>query len=196
MLPIITLLCAYLLGSVPGAILISRWLHLPDPRSIGSGNPGATNVLRSGSKIGAALTLLIDALKGVPAVVFAQLYGLSMTWICLIAFAALLGHMYPVFLRFRGGKGVATTLGILCVLHWPLALVWGITWLIIAKVLKYSSLAALTATALLAPVAWLNQQPPELIYFLVALTVMVFWRHRQNIKNLILRRESKIGGRK
>lgn len=195
MLHFITLFCAYLLGSVPGAVLVSRWLNLPDPRSIGSGNPGATNVLRSGSKTGATLTLLIDATKGLPAIVFAQQYGFSTPWIHVIAFAALIGHMYPIFLHFRGGKGVATTLGILCLLYWPLALVWGTTWIVVAKVLKYSSLAALIATALLAPAAWLNRQPMELIYFLLALTAMVFWRHRRNIKNLVLRQESKIGQR-
>lgn len=186
------LVLSYLLGSIPSAVLISHWMGLPDPRSIGSGNPGATNVLRSGSKWGAGLTLLADAIKGIPAVLWSIYLGFQLGWVCAIAFAALLGHMYSVFLKFHGGKGVATTLGILLILYWPIGLTWAGIWLFVAKVLGYSSVAALLATAMLVPMAWWIQLPRELVFFLLALTVMVFWRHRQNIKNLLSGNETRI----
>lgn len=172
---------------------MSRLMGLPDPRSIGSGNPGATNVLRSGSRLAAALVLLADALKGIPAIIFAIAQSFPPVWLYLVAAAVLLGHMYPIFLRFKGGKGVATTLGILGALHWPIAAVWAAIWLLTAKGLGYSSLAALIATASLAPVALWMQQPTEFVIFLLALTIMIFWRHRQNIIKLVQHKESKIG---
>jgi len=186
-------LLAYLLGSISFAVLVSRAFGLADPRSYGSHNPGATNVLRSGHKLAAALTLLLDAGKGALAVGLAQLQGLDENGVALCAFSVFLGHLYPVFLRFRGGKGVATAFGVLIGLHWWLGLYTGLTWLVLAFFFRYSSLAALAA-ALFAPCFyWLLAGPDATLAAIAAISVLIFQRHRRNIVNLATGRESRIG---
>jgi len=140
-------LLAYLVGSIPNAVIVSKLFKLDDPREVGSGNPGATNVLRSGSKFAALLTLLGDLLKGMLPVMLAQYYGLSIPIIALIAIAAFMGHLYPIFLGFKGGKGVATAIGVLAALSWKLLLIFISVWLVTAFVSRYSSLASLLAAA-------------------------------------------------
>jgi glycerol-3-phosphate acyltransferase PlsY len=194
---------AYLIGSIPFAVVVSKLMGLQDPRSYGSKNPGATNVLRSGSKAAAALTLLGDAFKGWFALWLAQMLapGLSWTVFALVALAAFLGHLYPVFLGFKGGKGVATALGILLAIHPGLALATAATWVIIAVFFRYSSLAALVA-AFFAPVyylfgsgvAWYAQGPVGVA--LAIITLLLFYRHRANIARLLAGTESRIGAKK
>jgi glycerol-3-phosphate acyltransferase PlsY len=192
----IAMLLAYLLGSVSFAVLVSRAVGLADPRSYGSGNPGATNVLRTGHKMAAALTLLGDALKGTLAVILASTWGhylgLSPQALPWVGLAAFLGHVFPLFLRFRGGKGVATALGVLFGLHWALGLATAATWLIIAFFFRYSSLAALVA-AIFAPLysAWLFGLNTQCIAIGIMAAVLVM-RHHRNIKNLINGTETKI----
>ncbi|CAP42892.1 glycerol-3-phosphate 1-O-acyltransferase PlsY [Bordetella petrii] len=194
---------AYLIGSIPFAVVVSKLMGLQDPRSYGSKNPGATNVLRSGNKAAAALTLLGDAFKGWFALWLAQMLapGLSWTVFALVALAAFLGHLYPVFLGFKGGKGVATALGILLAIHPGLALATAATWVIIAVFFRYSSLAALVA-AFFAPVyylfgsgvAWYAQGPVGVA--LAIITLLLFYRHRANIARLLAGTESRIGAKK
>lgn len=196
-------LLAYLIGSIPFAVVVSRLMGLQDPRSYGSGNPGATNVLRSGSKLAAALTLLGDAAKGWFALWLARELapGLSWGWYALAALAVFLGHLYPVFLKFKGGKGVATALGVLVAVQPWLAVATAATWLIIAVFSRYSSLAALVA-AFFAPLyyvfgsgaAWTAR--PPLIAAIAAISALLIYRHRANIERLIKGTESKIGKKK
>lgn len=183
---------AYLLGSLSTAIITCKLMGLPDPRTQGSRNPGATNVLRMGGKKAAAITLLGDALKGGLPVLVAQGFGMSMLILSLTALAAFLGHLYPIFFRFQGGKGVATAFGVLIAMAWPVGLAVLITWLSMAKLFKISSLSALTA-AVLAPLymAWLRPEP-EFITVSVVISTLLVWRHRSNIRNLISGRENKI----
>lgn len=190
-------LASYLLGSIPFAVLVSKAFGLPDPRSFGSGNPGATNVLRTGRRSAAALTLLGDAGKGVVAVLVAKALGprlgvgeAAVAWCALTAF---LGHLYPVFLGFRGGKGVATAFGVLTALSWKLGGVLALVWLGVATLSRYSSLAAVSA-ALAAPFAayaFFGWHPYT--YAAVALGVALFWTHRGNIRRLLAGQESRIG---
>jgi len=192
----------YLLGSMSFAVLVSRALGLADPRSYGSGNPGATNVLRSGNKLAAALTLLLDAFKGWAAVwlamVFGPAYGLGTPGVALVAVAVFLGHLYPVFFDFKGGKGVATAAGVLLAVQPWLGLATVATWLIVAAFFRYSSLAALVA-AVFAPfyywfgggLAWVTD--PALLLALVIISAMLIWRHRGNISRLMRGEESRIG---
>ncbi len=185
---------AYLLGSVSSAIVVSKLMRLPDPRSSGSGNPGATNVLRVGGKRAGAITLLGDVLKGLLPVVAAKAFGFSDGVVAITALAAFLGHLYPVYFGFRGGKGVATSLGILLGLRPALGgIVLGI-WLLILAVFRYSSLAALTAVVLGLFYAW-GEVPTDyyLVYVLVAIAIL--WRHRANIIRLIQGTETKVGQR-
>ncbi len=186
----------YLLGSLSSAVLVSRMLGLADPRTTGSRNPGATNVLRYGGKRAAILTLAGDVAKGVIAVVLARLATDDSLTLALTALAAFVGHLYPVFFGFRGGKGVATALGVwLALVPWVGALLL-VTWLLVALVFRYSSLAALVA-ALAAPlyVFWLA---PIVAYIAVAvvMTALLIWRHRSNIRNLMAGTEGKIGAAK
>ncbi len=190
---------AYLLGSLSFAVIVSRAMRLPDPRSFGSGNPGATNVLRSGRKAAAALTLLGDALKGWVAVVLARLlapqFGLSEDITLLCALAVFIGHLFPVFFGFKGGKGVATALGVLVGLNLWLGVACIATWLLIAGVFRISSLAALTA-AVLAPVYALllmGWGDPTLVVLVIAL--LLVYRHKSNLINLMAGQEEHIGGR-
>src|SRR6478736_5872051 len=156
--PFLAVLAAYLLGSLAFAVLVSKVMGLSDPRTFGSKNPGATNVLRSGSKPAAIITLLLDALKGFVPVLLVRLYGepygLDDGTVAMVALAAFLGHLYPVFFRFQGGKGVATFIGAVFGIHWLLGIATGLTWLIIAFFFRYSSLASLVA-AVFAPVYYL-----------------------------------------
>jgi glycerol-3-phosphate acyltransferase PlsY len=189
-------LAAYLLGSVSFAIVVSRILRLPDPRSYGSGNPGATNVLRSGSRLAAVLTLVGDAGKGWLAVWLVGLITGAREAMALAGLAVFLGHLYPAFHRFQGGKGVATAAGVLLALDWRVGLGTLATWLIIAAFLRYSSLAALVA-ALFAPfftALVLGFGVPAAC--VAAMSVLLIWRHRQNIARLIGGSETRIGQKK
>jgi glycerol-3-phosphate acyltransferase PlsY len=185
--------CAYLLGSVPFAVLTSKAFGLADPRTYGSGNPGATNVLRSGKKAAAALTLLGDAAKGWLAVWLAMYVTSDVMLVAIVALAVFLGHLYPVFLRFKGGKGVATALGVLLAFSVWVGLAVLAVWLVVALVLRYSSLAALVAAVAAPLCAWLFNLPHEWIAATCVISVLLFWRHRGNIKNLLAGTEGRIG---
>lgn len=196
---------AYLLGSVSFAVLMSKAFGLADPRSYGSGNPGATNVLRSGKKAAAALTLLGDAAKGWLAVFlaihFAPHNGEGLLTVALVALAVFLGHVFPIFLKFKGGKGVATALGVLLAISLWMGVFVLFTWLLVAVVFRYSSLAALVA-AIAAPIfAMLVKQHgeylrPELVFATAIMSMLLIWRHKSNIQNLMTGKESKIGSKK
>lgn len=183
---------AYLLGSVSSAIIVCRLLGLPDPRTQGSNNPGATNVLRIGGKKAAAITLFGDMLKGLIPVLTAHLLHVSPITFALTGMAAFLGHLYPVFFSFKGGKGVATALGIQFGLHWAIGGSVALIWLFIAKVLNVSSLAALISMALAPIIVWLFWPAKELVIMQLVLSLILFWRHRSNIKNLLSGTEGKI----
>ncbi len=180
---------AYLLGSIPFGLVLSRLAGLGDIRRIGSGNIGATNVLRTGRRGLAAATLALDAAKGAVAVLIAQRFGPDMAVVA--AAAAVIGHMFPVWLRFRGGKGVATGLGVLLALAWPVGALACLVWLAVAALFRYSSLAALVAFLASPALAWFLADPQraELALFIAAL---VFIRHHANIRRLIRGEESKI----
>ena len=196
----IAIVLAYLLGSIPFAIIVSRIAGLEDPRSFGSGNPGATNVLRSGNKGAAAATLFLDAFKGWLAVWlaadFAWRFGIEDNGVAAVALAVFVGHLYPVFFGFKGGKGVATAFGVLLAIAWWLGLATALTWVVIAFFLRYSSLAALIA-ALFAPFyyALLVGFDGYAVAILV-MSVLIFHRHRRNIAQLIAGKESRIGAGK
>lgn len=188
---------AYLFGSVSFAVLTSRLLGLPDPHSYGSGNPGATNVLRTGNKLAAAMTLAGDGGKGWLAVFLAQTlgpsYGVADWTVPAVALAVFVGHLFPVFHGFAGGKGVATAAGIVFALYWPLGLALGALWMIMALGFKISSLAALT-TATLAPVgAFLAFGNALTAWAMVPISLLLFWRHRSNIRQLLEGKERTIG---
>ena len=185
----------YLLGSVSSAVLVCRWLGLGDPRTAGSGNPGATNVLRVGGKKAAVLTLVGDVLKGVIPVLAAHLVSGQPAIVAATALAAFLGHLYPIFFGFKGGKGVATAVGVIAAMAWKVAAAMILTWILIALVFRYSSLSALTA-ALLAP-AYTALLAPDNSYVaaVATMSLFLFWRHRSNIRKLIAGTEDKIGGR-
>ena len=188
-------LAGYLLGSVSSAIISCRLMGLPDPRSGGSGNPGATNVLRIGGKKAAAITLAGDMLKGLLPVLAVKALGADIAVQSAVAVAAFLGHLYPVFFGFRGGKGVATVLGVLLGLHWPIGLMTIGSWLIIAKGFRISSLAALIAILLTPLYVWWLKPEPVLLAAVIFMGVLLFWRHRSNIRNLLRGEESGIGKR-
>jgi len=196
---------AYLIGSLSFAVIVSRAFGLSDPRTYGSGNPGATNVLRSGSKKAAAVTLLLDALKGFVPVVLVKYagpqFGLEEGTLALVAIAAFLGHLFPVFFQFKGGKGVATALGVLLGISGWLGLLVLLTWLAVAVISRYSSLSALIAS-IAAPVyyvlldgsLWSAEKP--LLAAIIAMSALLLWRHAQNIGRLLKGQESKIGSKK
>ena len=182
----------YLFGSISTAIIVCKLMGLPDPRTEGSGNPGATNVARLGGKKAAALTLLGDMLKGLIPVLIAHAMQAAPLILAATALAAFLGHLYPVFFGFRGGKGVATALGVIYGLDWHVGLLTTAIWLAMALLFRYSSLAALIAI-LLAPFGFLWLWPePAVIAAMAIMTVMLYWRHRSNISNLLSGREGKI----
>ncbi len=181
---------AYLTGSVSSAIIVCRMMGLADPRENGSGNPGATNVMRIGGKKAAAITLLGDALKGLLPVLLAKALGVDSLLLSLVVFAAFLGHLYPVFFEFKGGKGVATSFGVMLGVHWLLGLAVGATWFLVYKIGKISSLSALVA-AVFAPVyAWFIIGDINLLVTFVAITVILLWRHKGNIQRLLAGQES------
>jgi glycerol-3-phosphate acyltransferase PlsY len=189
----VTVLLAYCLGSVSFAIVVSKLMRLPDPRSYGSKNPGATNVLRTGKTTAAVLTLLGDLGKGWLAVWIAALLGGDVP---AAGIAVFLGHLYPVFYRFQGGKGVATAAGVLFGFHVALGLAAVATWIVMAAVFRYSSLAAVTA-ALLAPIyAWWLFGLSTVLAVVAAISLLLVWRHRENISRLLQGRESRLGKKK
>lgn len=190
---IILIVAAYLAGSVASAIIVCRMLALPDPREGGSGNPGATNVLRLGGKKAAALTLTGDVAKGLVPVLVANLMGLDpwVTGAC--AIAAFAGHLYPIFFGFKGGKGYATALGVIAGLSTTTFVAVGLTWLAVAGIWRYSSLAALTSIALTPVYAWFLTGHVEWTIATVTIAVFVFIRHKGNIERLMSGTESKIG---
>jgi len=202
--PFLVVVLAYLVGSLSFAVIVSRLMGLSDPRSYGSKNPGATNVLRSGNKAAAVLTLLLDAVKGWLPVAFVAwqgpAYGMGDAVLAGVGLAAFLGHLYPVFFRFAGGKGVATAAGVLLGLHWALGLAVLVTWLLVAYFSRYSSLSALVS-ALAAPLIYLLGDrtlwytDPLALAMLVVMSALLIWRHRQNIGKLIRGQESKIGSK-
>ncbi len=181
----------YFLGSASAAILVCKALSLPDPRTEGSNNPGATNVLRIAGKKPAAITLVGDFLKGFLPVCLAIGMGASDSVIALTGIAALLGHIFPVFFGFKGGKGVATGLGVLFAFSWPVAVCVALTWLLVAKIFRISSLSALVATILAPVFAWALS---SVTFFLasVAISILILYRHTDNIKRLVNGKEGEI----
>jgi glycerol-3-phosphate acyltransferase PlsY len=202
LLPVLAALLAYLVGSLSFAVIVSRVMGLNDPRTYGSKNPGATNVLRSGSKAAAVVTLLLDAAKGwLPIALvhqFGPANGLDDGTVAMVGLAAFVGHLYPVFFGFAGGKGVATALGVLVGVHWVLALAAGVTWLLIAFFFRYSSLASLAA-AVFAPVyyvfgdgvAWAMDK--SILVAVTAMAGLLIWRHAENMSRLVKGTESRLG---
>ena len=200
--PVSATVAAYRIGSLSFAVLVSRAMGLNDPRTYGSKNPGATNVLRSGSKAAAVVTLLLDALKGwLPVVLvkwYGKPYGLEDGTVAMVGLAAFLGHLFPVFFRFVGGKGVATALGVLVATSGFLGLASGITWLLIAYFFRYSSLASLVA-AVFAPVyyifgdgvAWYMDE--RILFSTGVMSLLLIWRHAENISRLLKGTESRLG---
>jgi glycerol-3-phosphate acyltransferase PlsY len=183
---------AYLLGSVSSAIIVCRITGLPDPRTQGSNNPGATNVLRIGGKKAAAITLLGDSLKGLLPMLAGHALDTAPTVFALTGVAAFLGHLYPLFFGFKGGKGVATALGVQFGLHWVIGAAVAGLWLVMAKVVNISSLSALASMALAPLVVWLVWPAPQLLAMQILITLLLVWRHRSNIRNLVAGTEGKI----
>lgn len=196
---------AYLVGSLSFAVIVSRAFGLHDPRTYGSKNPGATNVLRSGNKAAAAVTLLLDALKGWLPVWAARTWAADAGWgdatVALVGLAAFLGHLFPVFFRFKGGKGVATAAGVLFGVDWLLGLATLLTWLVVVAMSRYSSLGAIAAAAF-APAcyllgggeAWAVSEP--MAVSVVVMSALLLWRHADNINRLIQGKESRLGSKK
>jgi len=193
------LLCAlggYLAGSIPFAVLVSRVMRLPDPRTYGSRNIGATNVLRSGNRIAAVATLAGDVAKGWVAVLVARYLGLAVEMVALVGFAAFLGHVFPVWLRFKGGKGVATAAGVLIAFDWRLGVAVIVVWLTMAVLSRYSSLASLTAALFAPAAAWYLHATGPIFLAVVAMSVLLVARHHENIRKLMRGEESRIGEKK
>jgi len=185
----LTVPAAYLLGSISSAIIVCRLMGLPDPREQGSGNPGATNVMRIGGKKAAAITLIGDMLKGLIPVLIAQALNVAPIILAAVVFAAFIGHLYPVFFGFAGGKGVATSLGVFLGANWMLGLAVLATWFLVYKLSKISSLSALVA-AVFAPVYTffiMGMQP--LVYVALIMSIILIWRHKSNIQRLLAKEE-------
>ncbi len=181
---------AYLIGSVSSAIIVCRLMGLPDPRGQGSGNPGATNVMRIGGKKAAAITLAGDALKGLLPVLLAKFIAVPNLLLAAVVFAAFLGHLYPIFFGFKGGKGVATSFGVSLGVSWILGLAAVITWLSVYKISKISSLSALIAATLVPLYAWFITADFYLTCVFSLISVILLWRHSANIKRLLAGEES------
>ncbi len=186
------LIVSYLIGSISGAIIICKALGLPDPRTQGSKNPGATNVLRLGGKKIAAFVLFFDGLKGAVPVFIGEYYGFGLIALTLTALCTFLGHIFPVFFRFRGGKGVATYIGGLVAINFLAGLIFSIIWLVVAKVLKISSMSALIATALSPFYFYLITGDMESTLIIGLISLLIFYTHRENIKRLINKEEDVI----
>jgi len=184
---------AYLLGSVSSAIVIARLFGLKDPREVGSGNPGATNILRYGGKKAAILTLLGDMLKGALPVLVAYALGADSVILALTMFAAFLGHVFPVFHGFKGGKGVATAFGALAAMNSWVGLALVVSWLVMAVTTRYSSLSAITVSVLAPVYVWWFVREPALTVATGLMALLLLWRHRRNIQNLFAGSETKIG---
>jgi glycerol-3-phosphate acyltransferase PlsY len=184
---------AYLLGSISSAVLVARAMQLEDPRTVGSKNPGATNILRYGGRTAAVLTLLGDLLKGVLAVLIARLVTDEPLVLASVGLLALVGHVYPIFFGFRGGKGVATGFGVWLALSPWVALALVLTWLLATALFRYSSLSALIATALCPVYVWLLLRQWPYVVLSIAMGVLLIWRHRSNIEKLLAGKESRIG---
>lgn len=189
---LLLVIAAYLLGSISSAIIVCRLMGLPDPRTLGSNNPGATNVLRIGGKKAAAITLFGDGLKGFIPVFIALKLGVSPLVLGLTGLAAFVGHLYPLFFGFKGGKGVATALGVQFGFSWMIGAAVAGIWLFVAFGLKISSLAALIAMALAPLVVWYFSRDPALITTQAIITIILFWRHRTNIRDLLSGKEGKL----
>lgn len=187
---------AYLFGSFSSAIVVCKVMRLPDPRTQGSRNPGATNVMRIGGKKAAALTLLGDVLKGVIPILAAKWYGITGTGLALVAFSAFLGHLFPIFFRFEGGKGVATAIGCMLALCWPVAVCWIATWLLVAYLSRYVSLAGIVASLLAPLYMWCFTHNLSWTLMMVAIFLLLTIRHHENIARLLKGTESKIGKKK
>ena len=198
--PIILIICfalfGYLLGSVSTAIITCKVMGLSDPRTVGSNNPGATNVLRAGGKKAAIITLLGDMLKGLIPVLIAVLLDLQHEVIAATAVAAFLGHLFPLYYGFKGGKGVATILGTLLGIHWMLGLGTIGIWLFMAVAFRYSSLSALVAAAGSPVLAWFITQSAVITVSVLFMAVLLIWKHKKNIQNLFSGQEDKIGAKK
>ncbi len=186
-------LLGYLIGSISTAIIVCKLMRLEDPRTQGSGNPGATNVLRVGGKVPAAITLIGDAAKGFVPVFAAQALAIDPLYVGLTALAAVLGHLFPVFFQFKGGKGVATGFGAIFGIYWLVGLLTVASWLAVSLAFRYSSLAALVSLALLPLYLWITTRSMALVVCGLAIAVLVFWRHKANISRLIKGTEPKIG---
>jgi acyl phosphate:glycerol-3-phosphate acyltransferase len=191
---LLALAFGYLLGSIPFGLVLTKLTGGPDPRAVGSGNIGATNVLRTGSKALAAATLVGDMLKGTVAVLVAQQFGLGAAIAGGLAagLGAFLGHLFPVWLGFKGGKGVATYIGVLLALVWQAALAFGVIWIAVAAATRYSSLSGLVASAAMPALLWFMGYPAEAALFLI-LTTLIWFMHRANIVRLLNGTEGKIG---
>ncbi len=192
---------SYLCGSISTAIITCKVMGLPDPRTLGSGNPGATNVLRTGSKVGALITLIGDAVKALIPLLIVKylLQKQGIDWhlpAALAGLAAFIGHIYSVFLKFKGGKGVATAYGILLGLNVYVFAACAATWLFMAAVFRYSALSALTAFALAPMYTWLLTQRVDWTIIILFISILIFIRHKQNILNLLANRENKLGSKK
>jgi glycerol-3-phosphate acyltransferase PlsY len=187
---------AYLLGSVSSAVIVSRALGLPDPRREGSKNPGATNVLRLGGKPAAILTLLGDASKGLIPLLIAKSMAVSPPLMAAVGFSAFVGHLYPVFFQFKGGKGVATALGVLLGFAWPVGVMALLTWIGVAALFRFSSLSALAA-AVLAPVyVWFWLGSAELVVATMFMSTLLIYRHKGNIERLLKGEEARLGAKR
>ena len=193
LLNISLVIISYLFGSLSAAVIVCKVMRLDDPRSQGSGNPGTTNVLRLHGKKAAAITLAGDVLKGLLPVLLVKILDAPVPVIALSALAAFSGHIFPVFFNFRGGKGVATLIGVLLGMYWMAGVAFITCWLVFAFLFRYSSLAALIAAALLPVITAFLQVPVYYIGSIVIMAIILFWRHRSNIKNLIAGKEDKIG---
>lgn len=196
LVPIVWIVAAYLLGSIAFGILISKLYGLPDPRTVGSGNIGATNVARSGKKLAAVLTLLGDAFKGWFPVWLALQSGMLMWVVSATALAVFFGHLYPIYHGFKGGKGVATALGVMLAISPLLGLATLVTWILVFAISRYSSLGAIVAAALAPVFAWLLLPYKDYVIAVLIMSVFLIWRHRSNIQKLLAGTESGFGKKK
>lgn len=196
LIPVVWIVAAYLLGSIAFGILVSKLFGLPDPRTVGSGNIGATNVARSGKKSAAILTLLGDVFKGwFP--VWMALQAVDVMWVVsAVGLAVFFGHLYPIYHGFKGGKGVATALGVMLAISPPLALAALVTWIAVFAIFRYSSLAAIVAAALAPVFAWLLLPYKDYVFTVLVMSVWLVWRHRSNIQKLLAGTESGFGKKK